>query len=260
MGAAHILYEVEGGIATLTINRPGKLNALNRRTMDEIGEAVATAAAASQVRALVITGAGEKAFVAGADIGELREQTPVGGRQTSQHGQEILRSLEHLGKPAIAAINGYALGGGLELALACHIRIAAENARLGLPEVGLGIIPGYGGTQRLARLIGRGRAIEMILTGRQVKAHEAAQMGLVNRVVPEGKAMEKALGLAGTILEKGPMAVTFALQAISSGLEMPLNEGQELEACLFGLISSSRDMKEGLEAFLEKRPPRFDGK
>ena len=260
MPGSNILYDVVDRIALLTINRPDKLNALNRETMGEIQAAVERAAGDTEVRALVVTGAGSKAFVAGADIGELAAQTPLGGRQTSLDGQRVLGALESLDKPVIAAINGFALGGGLELALACHLRVAAENALLGLPEVSLGIIPGYGGTQRLARLVGSGRALELVLTGRKIKAAEAERIGLVNRVVPAGEAVGAARALAGEILANGPLAVAYALQAVRRGLQMTLAEGEHLEATLFGLISASEDMKEGLTAFLEKRRPSFQAR
>lgn len=260
MAADNILYEVEDRIAVLTINRPDKLNALNRETMGQIRTAAERAASDDNVRALIVTGSGSKAFVAGADIGELAEQTPLGGRQTALDGQAVLDSLESMEKPVIAAVNGFALGGGLELALACHLRVASDNAVLGLPEVSLGIIPGYGGTQRLARLVGAGRALELILTARKIKAVEAERLGLVNRVVPAGEALSAARELAGEIIIHGPLAVGYALQAVRRGLQMSLAEGQHLEATLFGLISASEDMKEGLSAFLEKRRPLFQAR
>jgi enoyl-CoA hydratase len=259
MSSASTLYEVKDGIAVLTVNRPDKLNALNGATLDEIRERTGEAGRDPAVRALVITGAGPKAFVAGADIGELSRMTAVSARQVSRNGQDVCNRIAGLEKPTIAAVNGFALGGGLELALACHLRVASENARVGLPEVGLGIIPGYGGTQRLARLVGSGRALEMILTGRKVGAREAESMGLVNRVAPEGEALAAALALAGEILANGPLAVAYCLQAVSRGLDMPLDQGQAYEAGLFGLISASDDMREGLAAFLEKRRPDFKG-
>ncbi|MFQ5700446.1 MAG: enoyl-CoA hydratase/isomerase family protein [Acidobacteriota bacterium] len=260
MSGDNTLYAMQDGIATLTINRPDKLNALNHDTMGEIAAAVQRVAADDTVCALVVTGSGEKAFVAGADIGELATQTPVGGRQTSLEGQQVFDAMAGLDKPVIAAINGFALGGGLELALACHLRVASTNALLGLPEVSLGIIPGYGGTQRLARLIGPGRALEMILTARKIKADEAERLGLVNRVVPPGEAVNAATALAGEIRANGPLAVGYALQAVRRGLQMSLAEGQHLEATLFGLLSASDDMREGLNAFLEKRRPAFTGR
>ncbi len=259
MSEANVLFQVADRLATLTINRPDKLNALNHATVKEIGDAVERAAADPDVRAVIVTGAGPKAFVAGADIAELARMDPVGGRRTARLGQRVLDSLERLPKPVIAAINGFALGGGFELALACHLRVAADNAVVGLPEVGLGLIPGYGGTQRLARLAGRGRALELILTGRKVKADEALALGLVNRVVPAGEAVHAARELAAQILANGPRAVAYALQAVREGLDMPLAQGQSLEAALFGLLASTADTREGLQAFLEKRRPQFKG-
>ena len=260
MSAENLTYEVQDGIGVLTINRPDCLNALNSQTVAELHQAATTIAAESGVRALIITGAGPKAFVAGADIAELSRMTPVSAQGTADRGQAALAALEGLDIPVIAAINGFALGGGMELALACHLRVAAENAILGLPEVGLGIIPGYGGTQRLSRLVGRGHALDMVLTGRKVGAEEAARIGLVNRVVPEGKALEAAKELAAKILVNGPVAVSLALRAIREGLEMSLAAGQAYEAGLFGLVSATEDMKEGLTAFMEKRRPQYNGR
>jgi len=260
MSYSQLLWEASDGVAVITVNRPDKLNALNQETMAELADAAARAGADESIRAVIVTGAGPKAFVAGADIGELARQDPIGGQRTSRRGQAVLDTLENLPKPVIAAINGFALGGGLELALACHLRVAAENALLGLPEVSLGIIPGYGGTQRLARLIGPGRAAEMILTARRVEAREAEQIGLVNRVVPAGGALEAARGLAGEILRHGPLAVRFALEAMRHGLEMPLAQGLAFEADRFGLIAASLDMREGMAAFLEKRRASFQGR
>lgn len=260
MSAENLTYEAQDGIGVLTINRPERLNALNSQTVAELHQAATTIAAAGEVRALIVTGAGPKAFVAGADIAELARMTPLSAQETANRGQAALAALEGMDIPVIAAINGFALGGGMELALACHLRVAAENAILGLPEVGLGIIPGYGGTQRLSRLIGRGHALDMILTGRKVSAEEAARLGLVNRVVPEGKALAAARELAAEILANGPVAVSLALRAIREGLEMSQAAGQAYEAGLFGLISATEDMKEGLAAFMEKRRPQFNGR
>jgi len=257
---ANILYTVQDGIARLTINRPDKLNALNRATVGEIGAAIDAFENDPSARALIVTGAGEKAFVAGADIAELAEQTPQGGKDYSIYGQGILSRLESSGKPTIAAINGYALGGGLELALSCHMRVASESAVLGLPEVTLAIIPGFGGTQRLPRLVGRGKALEMILSGDKIDAREAHRIGLVNRVVPPAEVLPEAEKLARSILARGPVAVRFAIEAVGRGLEMPLPEGLYLEASLFGLITTSEDMKEGTRAFVEKRKPVFKGR
>jgi enoyl-CoA hydratase len=256
----NILFESKDGLSRLTINRPDKLNALNRETVREIDAALDAFDKDAGARALILTGSGEKAFVAGADIGELAEQTPQGGKAYALYGQSVLSHLESSGKPTIAAINGFALGGGLEIALACHLRIASETASLGLPEVTLGIIPGFGGTQRLARLVGKGAALEMILTGNRIDAREAHRIGLVNRVVPSADLIAESEKLAGTILSRGPVAVRFAIESVNRGLEMPSAEGQFLEATLFGLLTTSEDMKEGTRAFLEKRKPAFSGR
>jgi len=260
MAFENLLYEKRNGIGYVTVNRPEKLNALNRKTMDELEECFHEIESDDEVRAVILTGAGEKAFVGGADINELGVQTPVQGKETSVRGQKILDLIEHLGKPVIAAINGYALGGGCELALACTIRIASENARLGQPEVKLGIIPGYAGTQRLPRLIGKGRALEMVLSGDPISAAEAYRIGLVNQVVPAQDLIATAEKLAQKILANAPLAVKFALEAVNHGLEMTEAEGQFLEANLFGLCCTTADMKEGTRAFLEKRTARFTGK
>ena len=260
MAFENLLYEKRNGIGYVTVNRPEKLNALNQKTMDELRECFEGIERDDEVRAVILTGAGEKAFVGGADINELAVQTPVEGKETSVRGQKILDLIEHLGKPVIAAINGYALGGGCELALACTIRIASENARLGQPEVKLGLIPGYAGTQRLPRLIGKGRAVEMVLSGDPISAAEAYRIGLVNQVVPAQDLIATAEKLAQKILANAPLAVKFALEAVNHGLEMTEAEGQFLEANLFGLCCTTADMKEGTRAFLEKRTARFTGK
>jgi len=259
-GATRLLVETRDGIARITINRPEKLNALDRQTMREIDGAVAAAGEDPSVGVVIITGAGERAFVAGADIGELSSQTPVEGTAYARAGQAVLNRLERLGKPSIAAINGYALGGGLELAMACTLRLAVESAKLGQPEVALGIIPGYGGTQRLARLVGAGRALELILTGDPIDAREAHRIGLVNRVVPAAELLPSAESLARTILTRGPVALRYALQAVREGLQMPLDEGLSMEAALFGLSCATEDMREGTRAFVEKRKPVFKGR
>ncbi|MGH9867630.1 MAG: enoyl-CoA hydratase/isomerase family protein [Candidatus Polarisedimenticolia bacterium] len=260
MSYENITLEVRDGLAIITINRPEKLNALNRKTMQELDEAAARCAGDDAIKGVIVTGAGPKAFVAGADINELAAQTPMGGKDYSLYGQQILARLESMGKVVIAAINGFALGGGCELALACHIRVASENAKLGLPEVTLGIIPGFGGTQRLARLVGRGRALELVLSGEMIDAREAHRIGLVNRVAPEGQAVEQAEALARVVLSRGPLAVKLAIEAVYQGLEMPLDEGLFLEASLFGLVTTTDDFKEGTRAFLEKRKARFTGR
>lgn len=259
-GSNRVLYESQNGIARLTINRPEKLNALDRLTMQEIDRAVAAAEEDASAGVLIVTGMGEKAFVAGADIGELASQSPVEGAAFARRGQEVLNRLERLGKPSIAAINGYALGGGLELAMACTLRLAADTAKLGQPEVALGIIPGYGGTQRLSRLVGPGRALEILLTGEPIDAREAHRIGLVNRVVPAAELAASAEALARTLLGRGPVALRFVLQAVHEGLQMGLAEGLSTEAVLFGLSCATEDMREGTRAFVEKRRPMFKGR
>jgi enoyl-CoA hydratase len=255
-----LIVEIRDGVAVVTVNRPDKLNALSDRTMEELGRAFAALAEDAAVRGVILTGAGEKAFVAGADIGELATQSPVEGRERSIRGQRVLDSIENLGKPVVAAVNGFALGGGCELALACHVRVASEGARMGTPEVKLGIMCGYGGTQRLPRLVGKGRALEMLLTGEMVDAQEALRIGLVNRVVPKEKLLAEAEALLRKMLANGPLSLRYVLEAVNDGLEMPLDEAQRAEATLFGLICSTGDMKEGTKAFLEKRPAKFQGK
>jgi enoyl-CoA hydratase len=260
MAYENLLFDVSEQIARITFNRPQVLNALNRRTVEELGDCLDRARDDAGIRALILTGAGEKAFVAGADINELARLTPVDGRQSSRVGQEILHRLETVGKPSIAAINGFALGGGCELALACTIRIASRSARLGQPEVKLGILPGYGGTQRLARLCGKGLAHELILTGEMIPADEALRIGLVNRVVEPADLLSTAESIARKIIINAPLAVKFAMEAIERGMEMTQEEGLFLEATLFGLCCATEDMREGTRAFLEKRPPRFQGR
>jgi len=260
MSYQNLLVETREGVTFVTINRPDKLNALSDATVAEIDAAFAVVAADPAVRGVVLTGAGEKAFVAGADIAELATQSPVDGKARSLRGQRVLDRIERLGKPVIAAVNGFALGGGCELAMACHVRIASENARLGTPEVKLGIMCGYAGTQRLPRLVGKGRALEMLLTGEMVDAAEALRIGLVNRVVPREKLLAEAEGLLRKMIANGPLSLRFTLEAVHDGLEVGLDEGQHQEATLFGLICTTEDMKEGTKAFLEKRPARFQGK
>ncbi|MGE5325770.1 MAG: enoyl-CoA hydratase-related protein [Deltaproteobacteria bacterium] len=255
-----LLIEKRDGIAYVTINRPEKLNALNQKVMKEIHDCFERLKDDNEVRAVIVTGAGEKAFVAGADINELAVQAPLGGRETSLSGQRTLDLIENLGKPVLAAVNGFALGGGCELAMACTLRIASENARLGQPEVKLGIIPGYGGTQRLPRLVGKGRAMELILTGEPIPAQEAYRIGLVNQVVPLKDLMATAEALARKMMANGPVALRLAMEAVNHGMEMTEAEGQFLEATLFGLCCSTEDKNEGTRAFLEKRPPKFVGR
>jgi enoyl-CoA hydratase len=253
--------ETRDGVRTLTVDRPEKLNALNAAVLEALDARVREAEADGALRCLIVTGAGEKAFIAGADIGELAKLTPLDGREHARRGQALLERLENLPIPSIAAINGYAYGGGLELALACTLRVASENARMGLPETSLGILPGYGGTQRLTRLLGKSRAAELVLTSEKgITAADAGRLGLVNRVVPAGQALAAAMDLALAIVKNGPIACRYALEAIRRGSEMPLPEGLAYEATLFGLCASTEDMKEGMTAFLEKRPARFTGR
>ena len=260
MAYQNVKIDARDGILYLTIDRPKVLNALNAETMEEIYHVFAAARDDANVRVVILTGGGDKAFVAGADINELARKTPITGKDTSERGQFILSFIEHFPKPVIAAINGFALGGGCEMAMACHIRIASEKAQIGLPEVTLGIIPGYGGTQRMARLLGRGKALELICTGDRVGAAEAERIGLVNRVVPADQLMSAAEEMAKKVIARGPLAIRAAIEAVISGSEMPLQEGQFLEATLFGLLCASEDVKEGMNAFLEKRQPNFRGK
>lgn len=255
-----LLYKKREGIGYLTVNRPDKLNALNRQVMDELHDCFQAMQNDAEVRVVILTGAGEKAFVAGADVGELAALTPLEGQELSRRGHQVLDLIEDLGKPVIAAVNGYALGGGCELALACTLRIAAENTRFGQPEVKLGVIPGYAGTQRLPRLVGKGRALEMILSGEPVNAQEAYRIGLVNQVVPAAELMSAAEAWARKILANAPLAVKFTLEAVNQGLNMTREQGQALEAALFALCCTTTDMKEGTRAFLEKRPAKFVGK
>lgn len=245
------------GVRWITVNRPQKLNALNVETIAELGRAATAAAGDPAVLAVVVTGAGDKAFVAGADIAELSSLGPAAAREFALRGQAVFRQLESMAKPVVAAVNGYALGGGCELAMACHLRVAAVNAVFGQPEVKLGLIPGYGGTQRLPRLVGRGRALEILTTGRNVKADEAAAIGLVNRVCAADQLGATVTELLGAILRNGPLAVGHCLEAVDRGLDMTLDDGLLLEATLFGAGAASDEMREGTAAFLEKRPPRF---
>lgn len=256
----HLLFEVRDRVAFVTVNRPDKLNALNDALMEDLGRAADEIARRDDVGGAIITGAGPKAFIAGADINDLAKQGPFNGKARSLRGQGVLRRLETCGKPVIAAVNGFALGGGCELAMACHLRIASETAKFGQPEVKLGIAPGYGGTQRLPRLVGKGRALDLILTGRTVDAQEALQMGLVNRVVPADKLLAEAEQLLRGILKMGPLAMKLAIEAVDHGLDMTLDDGLLLEANHFGLLAATEDTKEGLTAFLEKREAKFQGK
>lgn len=255
-----LLYEIRAGIGHVTINRPQKLNALNRKAIQELTGCFKEILEVAEVRGVILTGAGEKAFVAGADINELSALSPAGARETSLQGQALMNMVENLRKPVVAAVNGFALGGGCELAMACTIRIASENARFGLPEVKLGLVPGYGGTQRLPRLVGKGPALKMILTGEPISAQEAWQIGLANHVVSLSELIPTAEKMVQRIAANGPVAIRYALEAVNRGMEMPASEGELLEASLFGLCFATSDMKEGTQAFIEKRPPRFTGK
>lgn len=248
-------------VRILTVARPEKLNALNAAVLDDLAAAIDAAENDSGLRCVILTGAGEKAFIAGADIGELARLSPLEGREHARRGQALLDRISALPMPTIAAINGFAYGGGLELAMACTLRVASENARMGLPETSLGILPGYGGTQRLARLVGPARAMELVLTAEKgLTAVEAERIGLVNRVVPAGQALAGALEIARKIAGNGPVACRYAMEAIRRGMEMPLAEGQLLEATLFGLCAATSDTQEGMSAFLEKRPAKFAGR
>jgi enoyl-CoA hydratase len=260
MGYENILYEKKDGIAYITFSRPKVLNALNRKTLEELEHALHDARNDASVRVLILTGAGEKSFVAGADIGELAVQEPVEAKEHALFGQRVSHLLETMGKPSIAAINGFALGGGCELAMTCTIRLASKTAKLGQPEVKLGIIPGFGGSQRLPRLCGKGMAHELCLTGEMITAEEALRIGLVNHVYEPSELIPAAEALAKKIVANGPLAVKFAMEAIERGVEMPQEEGLFLEASLFGVVCSTEDKREGTRAFLEKRPAQFKGK
>lgn len=255
-----LLFDVSDGIARVTINRPDKLNALNATVIAELDEAVSEIVSRGDVRGVILTGAGAKAFVAGADIGEIAEQDAQSGKERSLRGQRMMRRLERCGKPVIAAVNGFALGGGCELAMACHLRIASENAKFGQPEAKLGIGPGYGGTVRLPRLVGKGRALELLLTGMMIDAAEAHRIGLVNRIVPADRLLAECEEVLRTILANGPLAVNVILEAVDAALEMSLDDALLLEANHFGLLSATADMREGTKAFLEKRPAAFQGR
>lgn len=255
-----LTFDLTDGVARLTISRPDKLNALNGIVIAELGDAVTRIETDAAIRGVIITGTGTKAFVAGADIGELVEQDPTSGRKRALAGQQVFRRLERCGKPVVAAVNGFALGGGCELAMACHLRVASENARFGQPEVKLGIAPGYGGSVRLPRLVGRARALELLLTGDMIDAEEARRIGLVNRVVPADRLMGEAEGLLRAILANGPLAVRACLELVDMGGDMSVDQALLLEADYFGLLSATEDMKEGTRAFLEKRKAGFKGR
>lgn len=248
------------GIVLITIDRPEKRNALNLAMVTELGEAFRIATQDRAIKALVLTGAGDKAFVAGADIGELANLGAVDAERLSRRGQEVFRALETLRKPSVAAVNGYALGGGLELAMACTIRIATPEARLGQPEVKLGIVPGYGGTQRLPRLVGRGRALDLLLTGEPIGAAEAHRIGLVNAIAPQPALIDTAKQWARTVLANGPLAVALTMEAVDAGLDSGIDAGLRFEAMAFGITAASEDRREGTNAFLEKRKAAFTGR
>jgi enoyl-CoA hydratase len=255
-----LTLEKADGMAVLAVNRPDKLNALNGDTIRELADAFRALRDDSDVRGILLTGAGEKAFVAGADIAELAQMGPIDGVRVSREGQDAFRFLERIGKPVIAVVNGFALGGGLELALACHMRVASAKAKFGLPEVKLGIIPGYGGTIRLQRLVGRGRALELILTGEMIDATEAHRIGLVNRVFEPADLMTSARDMMTKIIANGPIALALALEAVDNASSVSADDAQVLESNLFGLLASTTDMREGMTAFLEKRKADFKGR
>ena len=256
----NLLYEKKGAIAYVTLNRPKVLNALNRQTWNELRTVFEDVRDDPEIRGGILTGAGDKAFIAGADIGELAHVTAVEAEQSSSYGQAVLDLIENLGKPVIAAVNGYALGGGCETAMACTIRVAAEHAKFGQPEVTLGLIPGGGGTQRLPRLVGKGRALQLILSGGMIDAQEAHRIGLVNEVIPAGTLLTRAEAILKQIFANAPIAVKFSIEAVNRGLETNLAEGLSLEASLFGLCAGTDDKAEGTSAFLAKRAPQFHGR
>jgi len=255
----NILFSTKNSIAYVTVNRPKVLNALNMAMMEELRTAFHEIKNDKTIRAVILTGAGEKAFIAGADIAELSKQDAITAKEYTHRGQSVLNLIENLGKPVIACINGFALGGGCELALACTLRIASENARLGQPEVKLGLIPGYGGTQRLARLVGKGVALQMILTAEMLSAADALRVGLVNEVVTADQLLPRAEAIARTIASMAPLAVRYSLEAIDRGYDLPLEEALFLEAALFGLTCGTEDKTEGTAAFLAKRSPIWKG-
>lgn len=260
MNYENLITRKENGLGWIIINRPDKLNALNCDTIGELQTAFQELRGSEDVAAVILTGSGEKAFIAGADIAELTRLDAETGREHGLKGQELTKLIENFPKPVIAAVNGYALGGGTEMALACHVRVASENAKMGQPEVKLGLIPGFGGTQRLARLVGKGAALELILTGRVIGAQEALRIGLVNRVVPRDELLSVCEALATEMTSNGPLALQYAISAVNQGLDRAIDDGLKLEAELFGITCGSHDGKEGTQAFLEKRRPEFQGK
>ncbi len=260
MNYSNLKIEIKESIALLTINRPDKLNALNRKTVEEIGSGMDELTADENVRGIIITGAGEKAFVAGADISEIAALDRETGRKFAAAGQAVFDKIEQCPKPVLAAVNGFALGGGCELAMACHMRFASENARFGQPEVNLGLIPGFGGTQRLPRLVGKGRALQLLTTGDVIGADEAFRIGLVNEVVPQNELLDRCGRILKTIFEKSPLAVSEVIEMVNKGLDLDLAAAEKLEAIRFGHICAGEDKAEGTAAFLEKRKPKFSGK
>ncbi len=256
----NILLEKKNSIAYVTVNRPKVLNALNMETMEELRAAFTDIKNDADIRVALLTGSGEKAFIAGADIGELAKQDAVTAKEYTHRGQSVLDLIENLGKPVIACINGFALGGGCEISMACTMRLASENAKLGQPEVKLGIIPGYGGSQRLPRLVGKGVAMQLVLTGEIITAQEAHRIGLVNEVTASAELIPRAEAIANKIIANAPLAVQYTMEAVNKGTEMPLPDGLYLEALLFGIACATEDKKEGTTAFLEKRPAQFKGK
>ena len=254
-----LTFEVADRIATITVNRPDKLNALNDALMRELGVAIDEARDRDDVGAVLLTGAG-RAFVAGADLAELADPNAPEGKARAERGQRVFRRFEQSPKPTLAAVNGFALGGGCELAMACHIRLASDAAKFGPPEVKLGIVPGYGATQRLPRLVGKGRALQLLLTGEMIDAAEAHRIGLVNRVVPAAELLDVARATLAALLAQGPLAVALCIEAVDRGYDLPLDDAMALEASYFGLLSATADKAEGMRAFLEKRPAKFGGR
>jgi enoyl-CoA hydratase len=259
LALANVLYVKKGNIAYVTVNRPKVLNALNTPTWSDLRKAFEDARDTAAIRGVILTGAGDKAFIAGADISELAQVAAFEAEQSSRFGQQVLDLIENLGKPVIAAVNGFALGGGCETAMACTTRIAVDTAKFGQPEVTLGLVPGGGGTQRLPRLVGKGQALQLILSGEMISAQEAYRIGLVSEVVPAAKLITRAEAILQKIASNAPIAVKFALEAVNKGTEMSQSEGQLLEAAYFGLCAATEDEKEGTTAFLEKRAPQFRG-
>lgn len=257
---ANVLSELNDHILTITINRPDKLNALNQATLKELNGIIEQAKEDTDTRAIIITGAGEKAFVAGADISELATTDAMTGMQFAQYGQSVFNNIENCGKPVIAAVNGFALGGGCELAMACHLRIASDNAKFGQPEIKLGVIPGFGGTQRLTRLVGKGKSMEMNLLGDMVSADKAEQIGLANWVVPQGELLPTVNKIAEQLVNSAPIAISMTIDAINKGLECALPDALDYEVKAFGICCASEDKNEGTSAFLEKRAAEFKGK